>query len=556
LAILSLRNNKLKIVLTLVFILVVIYHNQVTNNFTFLLGDKSGYDNTIHSSILEHWFNFFQGKSSWSQVGYFYPYERTIAQTDGYFLTGLIYSPFRILGLDPYLATEFVGVTLKIIGFFGVLLISQKVLNFNLNYSLIIATLFSLNNAMTAHGYRIQLATVAFVPWLFYLHFETIKAFFNSQKSRFFSFGSLSMIFFGLWCITCFYMSWFYAFYALVLLFVLFFLSRNSLLSILHQAKIMLLPLIGVIAIGLISLFPFIYAYYPKSLESGTRIYEDISFATLTPENLFQLGDSNRFYSPIYSKILQFLSPNYVQDTWEYYNMGISLFIFILALGALFYLRKSTELTNKLILALLISAFFSLILILRLNDKSLWELVFYSIPGAKALGVVNTFMLILSLPLYIGAIFFISKINLSKLLLVPLILFLFLSEYNSPLLQLDRQTQARMNLVVEDPLPTCESFYVTGWQDQEKFYGLWEWVNNQYGHNTSAMMIAQIVNLPTLNGMASFIPKDYDLVGPNGTAFSPNSDEYKQRISSYTERFELQGVCELDLNTKKWSQFN
>jgi hypothetical protein len=318
----------------------------------------------------------------------------------------------------------------------------------------------------------------------------------------------------------------------------------------------MLLPLIGVIAIGLISLFPFIYAYYPKSLESGTRIYEDISFATLTPENLFQLGDSNRFYSPIYTKILQFLSPNYVQDTWEYYNMGISLFIFILALGALFYLRKSTELTNKLILALLISAFFSLILILRLNDQSLWELVFYSIPGAKALGVVNTFMLILSLPLYIGAIFFISKINLSKLLLIPLILFLFLSEYNSPLLQLDRQTQARMNLVVENPLPTCESFYVTGWQDQEKFYGLWEWVNNQYGHNTSAMMIAQIVNLPTLNGMASFIPKDYDLVGPNGTAFSPNSDEYKQKISSYIERFELQGVCELDLNTKKWSQFN
>jgi hypothetical protein len=56
--------------------------------------------------------------------------------------------------------------------------------------------------------------------------------------------------------------------------------------------------------------------------------------------------------------------------------------------------------------------------------------------------------------------------------------------------------------------------------------------------------------------MASFIPKDYDLVGPNGTAFSPNSDEYKQRISAYINRFELQGVCELNLNTKKWSEFN
>lgn len=552
---LSLQNNKLKIILTLTFILTTLYYNQITNSFTYLLGDISGYDNTIHSSILEHWFNFFQGNSSWAQVGYFYPYERTIAQTDGYFLTGLIYLPFRILGLDPYLATEFVGITLKVIGFFGVLLISQKVFSFNLNYSLVIATLFCLNNAMTAHGYRIQLATVAFVPWLFYLHFETIKAFFNCQKMRFFSLGSLSMVFIGLWCITCFYMSWFYTLYALIFLLILFLITKTSLISILRQAKIMLLPLTGVVTIGLVSLSPFVYAFYPKSLESGTRKYENISFATLTPENLFQLGDSNLFYSPIYTRILQFLSPNYIRDTWEYYNMGISIFIFIMALGSLFYFKKSAETNNKLIFALFISTVISFILILRIRDLSIWELVFYSIPGAKALGVVSTFMLILSLPLYIGAIFFISKVNLNKLLVIPVVLFLFLSEYNSPLLKLDRQTQIKMNLVVEKPLPNCESFYVTGWENQEKFYGFWEWVNNQYGHNTSAMMIAQIVNLPTLNGMASFIPKDYNLVGPNGTAFSPNSDEYKTRINAHIKRFELQGVCELNLNTKKWSKF-
>ena len=552
---LILQINKIKIILTLILILIFIYHNQLTNNFTFLLGDTSGYDNTIHSSILEHWFNFLQGKSNWSEVGYFYPYERTIAQTDGYFLTGLIYSPFRFLGLDPYLATEFVGISLKIIGFFGVLLISRRILCFNLNYSLILATLFSLNNAMTAHGYRIQLATVAFVPWMFYLHFETIKAFFNSKRKRFFSFGSLSMVFFGLWCITCFYMSWFYAFYTLIFLFVLLFIYKPRLVSIFRQAKFMFLPLIGLIVIGLISLSPFVYAYYPKSLESGTRIYENISFATMTPENLFQLGDSNRFYSPIYTKVLQFLSPNYVQDTWEYYNMGISLFIFILAVSALFYLRNLTNQKNKLILALLISTLLSLMLILRVNEQSLWELVFYFIPGAKALGVVNTFILVLSLPLYISAVFFISELKLRKIIIGPLVLFLFLSELNSPLLQLDRQAQTKMNLVVEDPLPTCESFYVTGWDNQEKFYGFWEWINNQYGHNTSAMMLAQIVNLPTLNGMASFIPKDYGLVGPNGTAFSPNSDEYRQRINDYIKRFELQNVCELNLNTKKWSEF-
>ena len=119
-----------------------------------------------------------------------------------------------------------------------------------------------------------------------------------------------------------------------------------------------------------LSIAPFVYAYYPKSLETGTRSYEDISFATFTPENLFQLGDSNLFYSPIYRKIMQFLSPNYVQDTWEYYNMGISIFIFIMAVGALFYLRKLNDLQNKLILALIISSFLCLILMLRIIDPS------------------------------------------------------------------------------------------------------------------------------------------------------------------------------------------
>ena len=47
------------------------------------------------------------------------------------------------------------------------------------------------------------------------------------------------------------------------------------------------------------------------------------------------------------------------------------------------------------------------------------------------------------------------------------------------------------------------------------------------------MLLSQKLHIPTLNGMASFIPKDYDLVGANVTAFSPNSAEYKTRISKY-----------------------
>ena len=69
-------------------------------------------------------------------------------------------------------------------------------------------------------------------------------------------------------------------------------------------------------------------------------------------------------------------------------------------------------------------------------------------------------------------------------------------------------------------------------------------------------MIAQIVNIPTINGMASFIPKDYDLVGPNGTAFSPNSQEYEDRVQKYIKKYDIENICKLELNEKKWTFIN
>ena len=551
-------NQKLKVFIVLLISLIVIYRFQFANNFSILQGDLTAYDNTIQSSILEHWFNFFKGNANWLDAGYFYPYSRTIAQTDGYFLTGIIYTPFRFLSIEPYLATELVGLTLKVIGFFGALILSRRVFKLSLNYSLLVSTLFTLSNAMTSHGYRIQLATVAFVPWLFLIHFETLKSFFAKNWSRFISLGTLGSIFFGAWCITCFYMAWFYAFYSAILGLILLYAFRKNLKNYTVIFKSSLKPLLTVIFFTLVSLVPFIYAYYPKSLETGTRVYEKISFTTLTFENLFQLGSNNKFYSPIYTKLLSVFSPNYQTDNWEYYNMGINLLIFLLALYALikFGRTKNKSLELKFLVSSTAAAIIGMLTILQLFGKSPWQFIFELIPGAKALSVTNTFMLLLSLPLYIGSVYLISKLRLKIFVLVPLVALLIASEINDPLLKVDRKVQFSMNVEVSKPPVECEVFYAGGWQNQESFYGVWEWINNQYAHNVSAMMIAQIVNIPTINGMASFIPKDYDLVGPNGTAFSPNSQEYEDRVQKYIKKYDIENICKLELNEKKWTFIN
>jgi hypothetical protein len=56
--------------------------------------------------------------------------------------------------------------------------------------------------------------------------------------------------------------------------------------------------------------------------------------------------------------------------------------------------------------------------------------------------------------------------------------------------------------------------------------------------------------------MASFIPKNYDLVGPNGTAFSPHSQEYLSRVKRYIKENKLKNVCYLNLNTQQFEKYN
>jgi hypothetical protein len=270
-----------------------------------------------------------------------------------------------------------------------------------------------------------------------------------------------------------------------------------------------------------------------------------------------QTGANNLFNFPVFQRLIGVVSPNYKPDTnWEYYNTGFTIVVSILFFFALIKsLRSIKTLRNNVVYQLGFTSFIFILLIVNVFEKSLWVYVYYYFPGGKALGVISTSLIFLAFPIYVIVVYFISNTIKNKLILLPLILILFISEINLAPLKLDRRKEIEMNFSVSPPLISCNSFYVTGWVNQESNPGYWEWFNNQYAHNVSAMLLSQKLHIPTLNGMASFIPKNYDLVGPNGTAFSPNSDEYKTRISNYIKERNLKDVCLLDLNSKSWSAF-
>ena len=513
--------NLITFLLALTVTLLLIYRDQILNGFEFLLGNNT-YDNTIHTAILEHWFNVFKGINSWSEVNYFFPYSKTIAQTDAYFLISVFYIPFRLLEIDPYLSTELAGVCLKIFGFFFAYLFSRLVINFRHSYAILVAILFTLNNAMTIHGYRIQLATVAFLPLFAILLYLTIKNLTLNNRKLFLIFGSLFSFLFGLWCFTCLYASYFFFIFILLFLFVNIFLNFSRIVFLAKQVKKLYLYSFFIAVTFAVSLIPFVTTFYPKSIESKPRSLDAVIYST----------DLN----------------------WEYHNMGFTLTVSVLFILTLVkFLRNFRTLKSNLVYQLGITSFMFMVLIINVFGKSLWLYVYNYFPGGKALGVISVSLIFLAFPIYIVVVYYISTTIKRKLILLPIIALLVIGELNSPPLKLDRRKEIEMNFTVSPPQITCNSFYVTGWDNQETNPGYWEWFNNQYAHNVSAMLLSQKLNIPTLNGMASFIPKDYDLVGPNGTAFSPNSAEYKTRISKYIKDRNLDKVCLLDLNSKIWS---
>ena len=520
--------------------------SQLQNSFTILPGDR--YDAVISASILEHWYNVLQGKAVWSEVKYYFPYSRTIAQTDAYFLIGLAYAPFRVFGLDPFISQEFAGLVIKSIGFFGAFFLTRKSFGFSFWFAVLAATLFTMSNGMTSHSSRLQLSTVALAPFVGFLLWNSLSAFWREDSRGFLTWGIATAVAFGAWCLTCFYMAWFFAFYNLLLFGVLLALMRKEMRAeFFEKAKKQHFNLYVVIAFGIMFLLPFAWAFLPKSLEVGVRTYEMVFSNTVVPEAILQVGKSNLLYGALYNNILTKMSPTYAPNG-EYYNVGFAPALFFIFVGGFFIALKNRfqHVQSLFVFAFALTTMISIFLLIKLYGFSAWFIVYSIMPGAKALNAISTFLIFLALPLIVVSVYYLQCKKLPSYLLWFVVAILIVGEINTPELNLVRDSENQRIALPELPPDECKAFYVSGWNNQEEISGFANWINAYYAHNVTTMMIAQEINIPTVNGIASFNQPDWNF------GF-PNNFDYEDRVMNYVKKHNISGLCQLDLNSKKWA---
>lgn len=538
-----------KIILFLVALATVLtlqFRVQLHTGFNVLYGDS--YDATIVVAILEHWSNVLRGLSHWSEVSYFYPHTNTLGQTDGYFITGLIYTALKTIGFDIYTTSELVNVTLRGIGFVTFYLMARRIFKLSFSWALIGACLFVLSNNATAHGQRLQLATISLAPIMALLLWEAFQAFCNRNTWRLIRFGALASIFLGAWSITCFYITWFFIFFCTTFIIISTASSTSENLKFIYSnLKLQYKSIIFIALIAGLSLIPLLSVYLPKAAETGMRPYASAFSNTVPLEGIIQTGTENFMFGAIYNKALKVISPSY-SPTGEYYNTGISPILFVLFLASVIVAFKTrTGSQSNFWNCIAGATCLTWLCTLNIFGYSAWYVIYKIFPGAKALNVVGAYQIFLSIPVIILASKYLQDHcnRVPFIIMAILVSLLALEEINSGYIQLNKKDELTKTQPISPPPASCESFFVSGWHNQDRLTPMAVWVNNYYAHNVSAMLIAEIVHIPTVNGVASFNPKDWNFGFPN------NAD-YDERVRAYTQSHKLNNVCKLELNTLTW----
>lgn len=524
--------------------LALVGRNQLLNGFTILPGDR--YDVVISTTILEHWYLFFTGQADWSQVDYFYPYARTIAQTDAYFLVGVAYFPFRLAGLDPFLAAELANFTMRASGFAFMYMLLRRVFSFRFYWALLAAGLFTLSSGLASHSSRIQLTALALAPLITLLLWTAVQAFMEGNGRRFRRSGVAAGLLYGAWCLTCFYVAWFYTYLFTVTAIVMFAWAGTAWRRQFgRQLAAQYGSVLVVLAATAAGMAPFVYAFLPKSREVGVRAYESVVANTIPWQDVLQVGSDNLMFGRLYNSLLKLVSPSYV-PMGEYATTGFAPILFVLFVaGCVQALRQRRRKGLVILPALALATLLTWALALRIDGYSGWFLVYHVFPGAKALNVVAAYQFVLAFPVVLIALRYLSTQRMGTPIALLLGALLVAEELTRPYLNLDRHAELARLALPHAPPARCKVFYVSGWEGQDKIEGFPEPINNAYAHNVTAMMLAQSLRMPTINGVASFSPKDWNFA-------LPNQEDYDDRVLSYARKRGVRDLCKLDLNSKQW----
>jgi hypothetical protein len=526
------------------------FRQEVRSGFNRVLGDSL--DGFIQISIAQHWDNVVHGVERWNQTSYFFPWPDTLGYNDGYLLHGLAYALARPFGADPFLAFALACMALRAIGFIGFYLLAADAIGLGLGLSLLGAALFTISSNTFLHGFHAQLLTVGLAPLFCWLLWRAAKSLLAPAASRsrrradLFAclWGCAAAILFGVWLLTGFYTIWFTTVLLALTLAALVAIQR---LQVHRPLRLRLRwPSLAVPFGFALAATPFILVYLPKAAETGMHRFSEVLPYTPSLLDLVHLGQDNLLFGPIDAWVTRTWRPGF-PDLGEH-TVGFGP-VLLLAAAYGVVLVGCERRRSPVRRAIAVATVAAVVLAVHVGQFTLWYWVHRYVPAAGAVRVITRFALVLTLPVILLALFALEHLARSRVrwVLAPLLLLLLAEEYTGARTTvLDRPAELEFRASIPAPPAGCRAFFTE--QPAPAHLTGPDALDSRYPLNTDAMMISELIRLPTINGISTFNPPDWELIWASVAG-------YRKRVRLYLNRHDLEdGICSLDLAERTWRE--
>ena len=525
--------------------LALIFRFALLSHFNLLFGDPI--DGLIETSILEHWWNVVRGFSGWKHTFYLYPSKNVLGYNDGYFLYGLIYSVFRAIGLDPFVSSELVNVSVRAVGFAGFVAFARLVLRLPLWAAAFGAAIFTASDNSYYQGAHVQLLSVAFAPVEALLLALFVEAIVRGERRRAAMLGLGAAVLLAAWFLTSFYMAWFFVLFCTIWAPLLAAWYGRSQMSRFLRAcwRCRLALLLSLVAIVL-GLLPTARMYLAVLANVGAHDLNETSSYLVPPLGVVNFGAGNLLWS-----WLRDTGSSSLPLTTELAT-GFTPLLLAVFLGSLL---AATLRRWALPASLGMATVLCWLLAIRVGGWSAWNLVFDYVPAGAVIRVVARLQLFLDWPLVsvaaTGLAYLASALSQRSVtgpaIAGALALLVSAEQVNNTRIPvLDRQGELAVFRQISVPPPACRVFFTTNGASPDPGYG--PVLRGMVQHNVDAMITAELIHVPTINGFASKSPSGWNLL-------SADAPDYRDRVRAYAGRYGLLPVlCGLDMQTGRWQE--
>ena len=515
----------------------LVFRQWLFSGFDSTFGDQE--DGYLVLALIEHWHHVFMGAAHWKDPIFFYPQRGTLGYTDAFFLLGLLHTTLRILGADTFTAYMLVIAALATVGFFSFYHLAMRHFGLPPGYAAVGAFLFAFANVDAVKLIHAQSYCAMLLPVLC----DLVISGWRSER-RGVLFGAAAGLFYAALFLTAFQTAWFFGCFMLLLALLHPFIcglaeTRSLAWEMATSKRSMVLAAACSFAIGIV---PFLILYLPVFVGGYRRDFAEVvsnmpewhDLANITSENalwgtiLKWLTITGRPYRPVWEVELAFTP--------------VVMAVFIVE-GFRLAMRARQPLTNRDPYFLMLWAVVIIFWLLQMDYFGVrpWRIVWALIPGGGAIRYPFRSQLVANLFVALVVARTLSGIGERRVLTAALCCVLIVEQINlvwPPVVS--RRAALDWIEAVSPPPDGCRFFYAAPRAAKDG--------PSATLSQTSAMLFAEIRDIPTVNGDSSWQPRGWALE-------DPSSPLYPAAVRDWAQRNGIeQGLCGLDLQSAQWTQ--